>query len=331
MKHSKKRNLEAEVRRLLKDRSQPARPSRKRIVSSKALAWASLWVASFLFLNGYNVMRMEAGSITASVMYDWLLAVNYVLFSFLLFLYAQIPPVDKAKLDMWLLRRGRRTLLLFTTILLVQIASQMLPAEITVFGRYRVMAAVGYLGYSVFFCTVIAVLARPELFVSERITTLASSCFALALAAAPVRIIAAFQPSAVTVWNTILLSLPLMVVVTYQQLRPRSLNIVQFTVLYIMNPARLLTALRSHNKVIQDQYNALLVKTRLERNLSLGVQKELVQLMVKENKSTKERLWWFIPIVVFILTAIGESLIQDLLYESIIRPLFCEVLGTLCP
>lgn len=330
MKHSKQRNLEKDVRQLLKDRSQPVRPSRKRIVSLKALAWASLWVASVLFLNGYNAMRMEAG-FTASVMYDWLLAVNYVLFSFLLFLYAQIPPVNEADLDMWLLKRGRRTLLLFTTILMVQIASQMLPADITVFGRYRVMAAIGYVGYGIFFCTVIAVLARPELFVSERITTIASSCFALAVATAPVRIVAAFQPSAVTVWNTVLLSLPLIAAATYQQLRPKSLNIVQFTVLYIINPARLLTALRSHNRVIQDQYNALLVKTRLERNLSLGVQKELVQLIVKENKSTQERLWWFIPIVGFILAAIGESLIQDLLYERIIRPLLCRVLSTLCP
>ena len=170
------------------------------------------------------------------------------------------------------------------------------------------MAAVGYIGYGVFFCTVIAVLARPELFVSEQITTIASSCFALAVATAPVRIVAAFQPSSVTVWNTVLLSLPLMVTATYQQLRPKSLNIVQFTVLYIINPARLLTALRSHNRVIQDQYNALLVKTHLERNLSLGVQKELVQLIVKENKSTKEHLWWFAPIVGFILCTDPQKL-----------------------
>ena len=84
MKYSKQRNLEKDVRRLLKDRSQPVRPSRKRIVTLRVLACASLWVASLLFFNGYTVMRMGIGSITANVMYDWLLAVNYALVSFLL-------------------------------------------------------------------------------------------------------------------------------------------------------------------------------------------------------------------------------------------------------
>jgi hypothetical protein len=116
----------------------------------------------------------------------------------------------------------------------------------------------------------------------------------------------------------------------YQQLRTKSLNLVQFAVLSIINPARLLIALRSHDQEIRDQYNALVVKTHLEQDLSLGVQKELVRLMVEENKKERDRLWWLIPIFLSVAAVVGQSLIQDLVYENTIKPLVCSMTGFLC-
>jgi hypothetical protein len=102
---------------------------------------------------------------------------------------------------------------------------------------------------------------------------------------------------------------------------------VQIAVLQVIHPERLFAALRSRSQIIKDQYEALKIKYKTEKDLPLGVKTELIKLYSSENKSWSQNLWWFgiaLALTAFIINTIGQLIIQDALYAPIIKPILCQ-------
>jgi hypothetical protein len=90
-----------------------------------------------------------------------------------------------------------------------------------------------------------------------------------------------------------------------------------------------LTALRSSSQIIRDQYEALKLKNKIEKDLTFGVKTELIKLYSSENKSWSQNLWWLgmaVALTAVIFNTIGQLIIQDALYAPVIKPISCKFL-----
>ncbi len=72
------------------------------------------------------------------------------------------------------------------------------------------------------------------------------------------------------------------------------------------------------------------MKLKLEENLPLGVQKELIRLFVEDTKQDNEVLRWVVPVALFVVTVLAQSLLDDLLYESMLKPFICRFIEMVC-
>jgi hypothetical protein len=295
------------------------------------LFFAALWLAAFYFALGLQLYKTPDENRPVDAVYYWLFAVSALCVALTFLLFAQSPPQVKSKVNNWFLWRGRLLLLLGIGIFVVQAVNQLLPTSHNILGANRYVIVVGYISFSVFLCTVIAILSKPELFLADRLTYTASACFAFAISTSPIRISVALQPPNYSSWYAYLFALLLLLFIFIELRRnPKRLNHVQLAVIWIINPARLLLVLRSRDEVIRDQYQALAVKLKLDNDLPLGVQKELIRLLVEENKNAKDILWWIVPVVVLVVTVLIESLVNDFIYEDIVKPFLCQYIPSIC-
>ncbi|CUS03233.2 membrane protein of unknown function [Candidatus Promineifilum breve] len=328
----RQKELAKEVKRLLKNRNQYVGVSKKRKVLLYLLFFASLLIAAFYFAFGLQLYKSPDVNEPVDSVYYLLFAVSALCVALTFLLFAQSPPQAKPKINNWFLWRGRLLLMLGIGIYVVQAVNQLLPSSHNILGGNRYVYVIGYVTFSVFLCTVIAILSKPELFLADRLTNIASACFAFAISTSPIRINLALLPSSYdSSWYAYLFALLLLLFIFIEmRLNPKRLNHVQRAVIWIINPARLLLVLRSRDEVIRDQYQALEVKLKLDNDLPLGVQKELIRILVEENKNAKDILWWIVPILVLVVTVVFESLVNDLIYQDIVKPFLCQFLPSIC-
>lgn len=331
MNRTHQKELTKEVRKLLKKRDEYAMVSKRQKLFLRFMALVAMWGTGLSFGYGLYTFRSAADTRIIDATYIWLWAVSILCSGLFFFLLSLSPPSDGQRLDSWFLWRGRLTLTLGVGVWVVQIINQMLPTEVNFFGNNRYIIVIGYLCLAIFLMTVAAVLARPELFLAERLTSFASGCLTFAILTSPIRLLSLLPLQVRSVWlmSALLLILVLLIGVSQRQDRKR-LNAVQLTTISMINPTKLLQSLRTHDEVIRDQLRALEVKLKLEEDIPPGVLKEVIRLLVEDKKSANEALWWIIPAVVFIVYALAESLINDLLYEEIVKPFVCQFVKVIC-
>lgn len=108
------------------------------------------------------------------------------------------------------------------------------------------------------------------------------------------------------------------------------LNFVQMRVLDVVKPLQLSLVFRSYIEELKDKKQAIKLLKKLEKKEQYGVMIELANMLSKERTSKSK---WVIGILaaflLFILTSIGEGIIQDLFNDSV-KEAFCNLLGILC-
>ena len=236
-------------------------------------------------------------------------------------------PTDKKELDEWIWKQGRKTFIYYFFAFILFAINQGLP--ISIFGDYRLFAMIGYLSLAIYFACVLLVLWKPSLFTSGFIGGVGSSAQLFFIGFLPSRLAILLMPND----NILFLLLAIPVLLPYLGLlyiarKNKAPNLVQIAVLQVINPDRLLTALRNSSQIIRDQYEALKLKNKIDKDLSLGVKTELIKLYVSENKSWSQNLWWLgtaIALTTFILNAIGQLIVQDTLYMPVIKPILCKI------
>jgi hypothetical protein len=236
-------------------------------------------------------------------------------------------PTDKKQLDEWIWKKGRRNFIYYFFAFLLFAINQGLP--ISIFGQYRLFAAMGYLSLAVYFLCILSILWKPELFTSGFIGGIGSSAQLFFIGALPSRLALLTVPDAkpLFLWLIIPSVLPYLGLL-YILWRTKTLNFVQFAVLQVIHPDRLLTALRNRDQIIQDQYEALKIKNRVEKDVSLGIKTELIKLYATENKSWSQNLWWLgmaVALTAFLINTIGQLIVQDALYAPLIKPILCQI------
>jgi hypothetical protein len=82
-------------------------------------------------------------------------------------------PTDKKELDEWIWKQGRKTFIYYFFAFILFAINQGLP--ISIFGSYRLFAAMGYLGLAIYFACVLLVLWKPSLYTSGFIGGVGSS------------------------------------------------------------------------------------------------------------------------------------------------------------
>lgn len=187
----------------------------------------------------------------------------------------------------------------------------------------------GYLGLATYFACVLLVLWRPALYTSGFIGGVGSSALLFFIGFLPSRLALLITQND----NLLFLLLVVPALLPYIGLlyiarKEKAPNLVQIAVLRVINPDRLLTALRSSSQIIRDQYEALKLKNKMEKDLSFGVKTELIKLLLSENKSSSQNLWWLgmaVALTIFILNTIGQLIIQDALYAPFIKPVLCKI------
>jgi len=235
-------------------------------------------------------------------------------------------PTDKKELDEWIWKQGRKTFIYYFFAFILFAINQGLP--ISIFGSYRLFAAMGYLGLAIYFACVLLVLWKPSLYTSGFIGGVGSSTQLFFVGFLPSRLALLITPND----NILFLLLVIPALLPYIGLlyiarKAKAPNLVQIAVLQVINPDRLLTALRSSSQIIRDQYEALKLKNRIEKDLSFGVKTELIKLYSSENKSWSQNLWWLgtaVALTAFIFNTIGQLIIQDTLYVPVIKPILCK-------
>ncbi len=238
-------------------------------------------------------------------------------------------PTDKKELDEWIWKQGRKTFVYYFFAFILFAINQGLP--ISIFGSYRLFAAMGYLGLAVYFACVLLVLWKPSFYASGFLGGVGSSAQLFFIGFLPSRLALLVTPND----DILLLLLVIPALLPYLGLlyiarKNKVPNLVQIAVLQVANPDRLLTALRNSSQIIRDQYEALKLKDKLDKDLSFGVKMELAKLYVSENKTWSQNLWWLGMAMVFtkfILDAIGQLLVQDTLYVPVIKPILCRILN----
>lgn len=239
-------------------------------------------------------------------------------------------PSGKKELDEWLWKKGKQNFTYYFIAFILFAINQGLP--ISVFGENRFFAILGYIGMAIYCGCVLLVLWKPQLFTSGLVGGLGSSANLFFMGFLPSRIALLLNPNSSIL--LVLLFIPLLLPYfgfLYNRIRQSDgLNIVQISVLHAIHPERLFIALRQQSQIISDQYHALLIKKKFEKELPLGIQTELVKLYATEHKTSSESFWWLAgatTFAFFILNVIAEFIVQDVFYIPYIKPFLCKILA----
>ena len=332
MTTTQQKELTREVKKLLKKRSDYTGVSRRAQLGLRLLAGVALFGAGLTFSYGLYTYRSSAKSATIDAVYLWLWASSILCSSLFFVLISLRPPKSRHHLDNWFLWRGRAAIVLGIGVWVLQVVNQMLPSTVNFFGNNRYIIVISYTCAAVFILTVGAILSKPELFMAERLTGIASGCFGFVLATMPMRFAALLPIDYGITWilsalMVLLLSVSIELGTRY---KPGRLNFVQEAAISILSPSRLLQSMRTHNEVIRDQYEALQIKLRLEDDLPLGTNRELVKLFAAELKRDNEVLRWIVPIALFIVLTVAENFIGDFVYNDLLKPFLCSIVKAAC-
>lgn len=332
MNRTQQKELTREVKKLLKKRSEYTGVSKWAQLALRLLAGVALLGAIFTFGFGLITYRSLAESATIDAIYLWLWASSILCASLFFVLISLRPPKSRQRLDNWFLWRGRAAIVLGIGVWVLQVVNQMLPSTVNFFGANRYIIVISYTCAAVFILTIGAILSKPELFLAEWLTGIASGCFLFVLATMPMRFAALLPIDYGITW--ILSALMLLLLSVSMELgtryKPGRLNLVQEAVISIISPSQLLQSMRTHNEIIRDQYEALQIKLRLEDDLPIGINRELVKLFAAELKKDKKPLGLIVAIALLIVEAIADNLISDFIYNDLLKPFLCSVVKAAC-
>src|SRR5258706_3690063 len=102
-------------------------------------------------------------------------------------------PSEKKELDEWIWKKGRRNFTYYFLAFLLFAINQGLP--ISIFGRYRLFAVIGYLSLAIYFACVLIVLWKPTLFTSGFVGGIGSSAQLFFIGALPSRLALLLEPN----------------------------------------------------------------------------------------------------------------------------------------
>lgn len=299
----------------------------KRTKTISYLAAFPVWYLIYLQLFVLYQEIKTQGFTTASIVPSINLFSIFFVALILMVNYSNMPK-EKEKVDKWLWKKGQRRAILLLLIFLLQALAQLFDGSI--FGVHKYYVSVSYLAFAVFFGSVLTIVLHPKLFFSKTINSIGMISFFLFIGYMPIRLIILMG---IELNNFIFLwSLPaiFLLIIGFKSI---PISVVQIAAIQIIEPDRLFSHLRSEHQIIQDQYEALQIRSKLEKEISLGIKTELIKLYAKEYNE-KNKNFWLIGLAaslsVFILSSVGEAFFQDILYGNFIRPALCNIFSVLC-
>jgi hypothetical protein len=320
------KTLQNQLKAFLVKRQNIAQTEKKTRTISYLVAfpvWYIIYLQAFILYQEINAQGLTKISIISSINLLSMVFVGIIL----VINYSQ-PPKEKEKIDGWLWKRGQRRTILFLLVFLLQAIAQIFDKG--VFGSHKYFVSASYLAYSLFFGCVLLIAYNPKLFFSKAINIIGTTSFFLFIGYMPIRLVALFGVefnNSMFLWN-----IPAIIILIIG-FRFIPLSIVQTAVMQIIEPDRLFSHLRSEHQIIQDQYKALQIKAKMEKEISLGIKTELIKLYAKEHNE-KNKHYFLIGVVIslsiFTLTSLGDAFIQDILYGNIIKPILCKLIASFC-
>ncbi len=126
------------------------------------------------------------------------------------------------------------------------------------------------------------------------------------------------------------ISSPIVFFLLKNQYKKNNLSLIQRSAIQFVHPDYLLISLRDKNQEFRDRRSAIDIKLEVEKELSPGEKKELVQLYIEES-NTNQKKWrafglviGFIWVLGFILKALGKSYIDEVIYIGFLRPILVQ-------
>lgn len=326
MDHKQSETMQKDIKSFLSRRQKKILADKNTRVISYLLAFP---VCYLMYIQAFFLYeRIKFHGFKEDTIVQFINTLTFLFLAFILTINYSNPPKDREKLDEWLWKKGQRRTILIALIFFLQTLAQLFDGSI--FGNQKYYVAGSYLAFVLFFGCVFLIVYNPKWFFSKTINIFGTASFLLFLGYMPFRIIILMGSEINNL--TFLWSLPAILLLIFGfSFLP--ISVVQITAIQIIEPDRLFSYLRSEHQIIQDQYKALQIKSKLEKEISLGIKTELIKLYAEEfNKRNKKYqvIGLAVGLFIFILTSLGDAFIQDTLYESLVKPILCKIFSVSC-
>lgn len=194
------------------------------------------------------------------------------------------------------------------------------------------------------FTSFFAVFLKPKLFLSKFLNTFAFASTIILAVSIPISLVAIpyslldYRDSIITktidfVMIVFLFGYAVYKIIPYFYIyftaikEKRNLTIFQESVIRIMRPEILLHALKSQSQVFEEQSKAI----KNVENWSYDKQIAYIRALSVMTDSKPNTFWAVITaILIFIAGSLGDSLVQDILYNQILKPVLCNIFKSLC-
>ncbi len=182
--------------------------------------------------------------------------------------------------------------------------------------------------YLLFICIFFVVRSKPQLIVNQYLTGVGSSAFYISFISHAFYM---FSKYFFFKYKLLILYLIICIVIFVRMvLKRKTLNILQFFILETMNPKVLLNALKPEWKRFKDKVEAIKLLKKLSKKGKYGVRQELARELIRENNSTKIKVLSFAGVLLlFIITSVGEGLVQDVVNDDL-KLFLCKKLKVMC-
>lgn len=321
-------SLQKTIKKRLEKSNSIARANRGNKLGYKLLFFNAIIFGLFNFgLSAGNYLRER--SFTSDFWF-------YLLISLALFVQSLVwrsvsipPPVQKKDFEKWVWQ-GYREQVIYWGIVYLLITMAVLASP-KVFWKYQYLAVGTYCSFALFVLCLIAVLFQPKLFMSSFVGVVGKVAFWSFFLFMPFRIVLEVSGLFGFLFNfsdpkilIVSISAFILFLPFFFGLRDKNLNEVQYYASRIMEPNKLLVAIRPYEKELKDKYEALKVKLGLDKELSYGVKIELVNLYAQEHKNKSENIWFItamLAVLGFLIQSLFQPAIEDVIYTPFIKPL----------
>lgn len=110
----------------------------------------------------------------------------------------------------------------------------------------------------------------------------------------------------------------------------KGLDYVQLKAVKIIKSINLVSVIEKDNKILKNKKKALELVQKMKESNDYGVMLEFSELIKKDRGSSLKWLWGFVSIVIiFVISSVGEGIVQDLLNDSV-KAFLCKLFGILC-
>lgn len=323
--------LSQKVKSKLKERNKIAKNAYGDRLSYRLWMWGNIHISIFFGSAGI-ASTIKTGDILGS-MHFFLLSIGMIIQSRIWVSMRKSPPSSKKEFDVWVRKNYGRQVLYWGIFYFLLAIANIFSKD--TFGDFQILGVLSYFSFVIFIGCVFGVVINPKLFVSGFVGGIGTVTYNIFMFLMPIRIaveiLVPFNnvvkiPQGFT-YLLILLLVTLFIPI-FKNLKEVGLNKVQSYSLLVVGLDRLVAAIRPYEKLLKDKYQALSIKLGLDDELSYGVKEELIKLYVEENKSKTEKFWivtFLVAIMTFVLTSLGQSFLEDVLYNPFIKPFLCEI------